>query len=115
MNSPEKRMQDVDYRQTILLVDDRPENIASLEALLDDGRRELLSATSGERALQLLLEHDVAVVLLDVQMPVMNGYEVARLMRSKRRAAYRSFSSPRSSAMRRRPSVAIRPVRSTTS
>ena len=85
MNSPEKRMQDVDYRQTILLVDDRPENIASLEALLDDGRRELLSATSGERALQLLLEHDVAVVLLDVQMPVMNGYEVARLMRSNRK------------------------------
>ncbi len=50
MNSPEKRVQDVDYRQTILLVDDRPENIASLEALLDDGRRELLSATSGARA-----------------------------------------------------------------
>ncbi len=85
MNSPEKRIQELDYRQTILLVDDRPENIASLEALLDDGRRELLSATSGERALQLLLEHDVAVVLLDVQMPVMNGYEVARLMRSNRK------------------------------
>ncbi len=85
MNSPEKRVVEVDYRQTILLVDDRPENIASLEALLDDGRRELLSATSGERALQLLLEHDVAVVLLDVQMPVMNGYEVARLMRSNRK------------------------------
>lgn len=88
MNSPEKRMQDVDYRQTILLVDDRPENIASLEALLDDGRRELLSATSGERALQLLLEHDVAVVLLDVQMPGMNGYEVARLMRSNRKTRH---------------------------
>ncbi len=85
MNSPEKRIQELDYRQTILLVDDRPENIASLEALLDDGRRELLSATSGERALQLLLEHEVAVVLLDVQMPVMNGYEVARLMRSNRK------------------------------
>ncbi len=85
MNSPAKRVAEVDYRQTILLVDDRPENIASLEALLDDGRRQLLSATSGERALQLLLEHDVAVVLLDVQMPVMNGYEVARLMRSNRK------------------------------
>ena len=85
MNSPEKRVPEIDYRQTILLVDDRPENIASLEALLDDGRRELLSATSGERALQLLLEHDVALVLLDVQMPGMSGYEVARLMRSNRK------------------------------
>ncbi len=85
MNSPEKRTHDVDYRQTILLVDDRPENIASLEALLEDGRRQLLSASSGERALQLLLEHQVAIVLLDVQMPVMNGYEVARLMRSNRK------------------------------
>ena len=55
MNSPEKRIQELDYRQTILLVDDRPENIASLEALLDDGRRELLSAINGERALQLAL------------------------------------------------------------
>ncbi len=87
MNSPDKRVIDLDYhhRQTLLLVDDRPENIASLEALLDDGRRELLSANSGEHALQLLLEHDVALVLLDVQMPVMNGYEVARLMRSNRK------------------------------
>lgn len=85
MNSPEKRMADLDYRQTLLLVDDRPENIASLEALLDDGRRELLAATSGEQALQMLLEHEVALVLLDVQMPVMNGYEVARLMRSNRK------------------------------
>ena len=85
MNSPDKHAVDVNYRQTLLLVDDRPENIASLEALLDDGRRELLSATNGERALQLLLEHEVALVLLDVQMPVMNGYEVARLMRSNRK------------------------------
>ncbi len=85
MNSPEKRMVELDYRQTLLLVDDRPENIASLEALLEDGRRELLSATSGELALQMLLEHEVALVLLDVQMPVMNGYEVARLMRSNRK------------------------------
>ncbi len=85
MNSPEKRTHDVDYRQTILLVDDRPENIASLEALLEDGQRQLLAASSGERALQLLLEHEVALVLLDVQMPVMNGYEVARLMRSNRK------------------------------
>ncbi len=85
MNSPANRPPELDYRQTILLVDDRPENLASLEALLDDGVRVLLCAASGEQALQLLLEHEVSLVLLDVQMPVMNGYEVARLMRGNRK------------------------------
>ncbi len=85
MNSPLKRLPELDYRQTILLVDDRSENLTSLEALLDDGVRQLLCATSGEQALQLLLEHEVSLVLLDVQMPVMNGYEVARLMRGNRK------------------------------
>lgn len=75
----------MDYRPTLLLVDDRPENLASLEAILEDPRRELLSAGSGEQALQMLLSREVALVLLDVQMPVMNGYEVARLMRSNRK------------------------------
>ncbi len=85
MNSPVRRPPELERRQTLLLVDDRPENLASLEALLDDGVRELLSATSGEQALQLLLSHEVSLVLLDVQMPGMNGYEVARLMRGNRK------------------------------
>ncbi len=85
MNSPGNRSPELAYRQTILLVDDRAENLASMEALLDDGVRELLSATSGEQALQLLLSQEVSLVLLDVQMPVMNGYEVARLMRGNRK------------------------------
>ncbi len=85
MNSPDQRLGEADHRQTILLVDDRPENLASLEAILDDGRRTLLCATSGEQALQMLLSNEVALMLLDVQMPVMNGYEVARLMRSNRK------------------------------
>jgi response regulator RpfG family c-di-GMP phosphodiesterase len=80
-----KNLLTTDFRQTLLLVDDRPENLASLDAILDDGQRSLLKAESGEEALQLLLDHDVALVLLDVQMPLMNGYEVARLMRSNRK------------------------------
>lgn len=85
MDLSHKNLLDTDFRQTLLLVDDRPENLASLDAILDDGRRRLLKAGSGEEALQLLLDHDVALVLLDVQMPGMNGYEVARLMRGNRK------------------------------
>ncbi|HYD80720.1 MAG TPA: EAL domain-containing protein [Paucimonas sp.] len=69
----------------VLLVDDRTENIDSLQAILDGGGARLLGATSGEQALELLLEHDVSLVLLDVQMPRMDGYEVARLMRGNRK------------------------------
>ena len=76
---------DLELRQKLLLVDDRPENLVALEALLDDGQVTLLKAGSGEEALQLLLDHEVALVLLDIAMPGMDGYEVAELMRSSRR------------------------------
>ena len=85
MDSPVKNILEFDFRQTILLVDDRADNLASLEAILDNGRRQLIKAGSGEEALQILLDLDISLVLLDVQMPVMNGYEVARLMRGNRR------------------------------
>lgn len=75
----------VDYRQTVLMVDDRPENLVALEAILDDGQTILLRAHSGDQALQMLLDYDVALVLLDIAMPGMDGYEVASLMRSSRR------------------------------
>ena len=55
----------VDYRQTVLMVDDRPENLVALDAILDDGQTILLRAHSGEQALQLLLDHEVALVLLE--------------------------------------------------
>ncbi len=64
----------------VLVVDDQSANRLALEALLDDFDIQLLQAESGKRALELLEQHDVAVVLLDVQMPGMDGYEVARLM-----------------------------------
>ncbi len=99
-------LRDVDSKQTILLVDDRPENLASLEAILDDGKRILLKALSGEEALQRLLEREIALVLLDVQMPGMNGYEVARLMRGNRKT--RSIPIIFITAIEREEAAAIR-------
>ncbi|MEJ7597459.1 MAG: ATP-binding protein [Kofleriaceae bacterium] len=69
----------------ILLVDDRPENLLSLQELIKQPERELFTATSGNDALRLLLKHDFAVVLLDVEMPGMDGYETAALMRGAER------------------------------
>jgi two-component system sensor histidine kinase/response regulator len=69
----------------ILLVDDKQENLVALEQLLARPDRRLISAHSGNEALRLLLKHDFAVVLLDVEMPNMDGYEVAELMRSAER------------------------------
>src|SRR2546423_825478 len=63
----------------ILLVDDRPENLLALEAILEPLEQNLLYAHSGEEALRQLLQHDVAIILLDVQMPVLDGFETATL------------------------------------
>jgi two-component system sensor histidine kinase/response regulator len=68
-----------------LIVDDREENILALRALLRDDDVELLEARSGREALELLLEHEVALLLLDVQMPEMDGFEVAELVRGSER------------------------------
>ena len=68
-----------------LLVDDLPENLLSLEALLRRDDLILLKAQSGDEALELLLQHDVALALLDVQMPGLNGFELAELMRGNER------------------------------
>ena len=68
----------------ILLVDDRAENLLSLESLLrkKDEAISYLFASSGEEALKIALQEELALVLLDVQMPGMNGYEVARYLRN---------------------------------
>lgn len=68
-----------------LLVDDLPENLLSLEALLQRDELMLLKARSGDEALELLLQHDVALALIDVQMPGLNGFELAELMRGNER------------------------------
>lgn len=68
-------------RIKILAVDDRPENLLAIEALLDSPEVEVVKATSGEEALATMLGDDFALVLLDVQMPEMDGFEAAELMR----------------------------------
>ena len=65
----------------ILLVDDQPANLAVLEAVLAELDEVLVSVTSGEQALRRVLEEEFAVVLMDVQMPTMNGLETAELLR----------------------------------
>ena len=69
------------HKIPVLIVDDRPENLASLEALLSDMELELVQAQSGNEALRHSLYTDFALVLLDVQMPEMDGFETAELMR----------------------------------
>lgn len=69
----------------ILIVDDRPENLLTLESLLDTPDLLLVRANSGEEALAHTLDHDFALVLMDVQMPGMNGYETAELMRGSKK------------------------------
>jgi PAS domain S-box-containing protein len=68
---------------TILLVDDRPENLLALEAILEPLGQGLVRAYSGEDALREVLRHDFAVILMDVQMPGMNGFETAELLKAR--------------------------------
>jgi signal transduction histidine kinase len=73
-------------RVNILLVDDRPENLLALEAILEPLGQLLIRATSGPDALRKVLETEFAVILLDVQMPGMNGFEVAEIIKSRERS-----------------------------
>lgn len=71
-----------------LVVDDTEENLVALEALLRREGLEVLTARSGLEALELLLAHDVALALLDVQMPGMDGFELAEIMRGTERTKH---------------------------
>jgi PAS domain S-box-containing protein len=72
----------------VLLVDDHPENLLALEAILDSLGQNLVKATSGGQALRCLLNQDFAVILLDVQMPDMDGFETAELIRQRERSRH---------------------------
>jgi CheY-like chemotaxis protein len=70
---------------SILLVDDNPGNLLAFKAILADLGQTVLTAQSGEEALRLLIQRDFALVVLDVRMPGMDGFEVAELIRSRER------------------------------
>jgi len=75
-----------DDRVSILLVDDRPDKLMVLEAVLSDLGQNLVKATSGKDALKLVLKQDFAVILLDVNMPTMDGFETAALIRQRKKS-----------------------------
>src|SRR5678809_1516569 len=72
-------------KANVLLVDDRPENLLAMQTILEDLGQNLVCAASGHEALRFLLTEDVALILLDVQMPGLNGFEFAELIRERER------------------------------
>src|ERR1700704_7191558 len=70
----------------ILMVDDSPTNLLALESILQGPERNLVSAASGDEALRYLLDNEVAVILMDVYMPGLDGLETAELIRSREKS-----------------------------
>jgi len=79
-------MESTEERINILLVDDQPANLLALESILSEMGLNLVRAESGMRALKQLLDYEFAVVLLDVQMPDLDGFETATLIRERERS-----------------------------
>src|SRR4051794_17386973 len=75
----------MDHAINILLVDDEARNLDALETILADPGYQLLRAQSGDEALRLLLRHDVAAIVLDIRMPDVSGFELARLIKGRKR------------------------------
>ena len=69
----------------LLLVDDQPENLVALESLLSYGDYRLTSVTSGQEAMIALLKTEFALIVLDVEMPGMNGIELARAIKDRQK------------------------------
>src|SRR3954465_3481684 len=77
-------MSDSDGKVSILLVDDRPEKLLALEAVLEDLGQTIVRAYSGREARRPVLNPDFSVILLDVNMPGMDGFETAQLIRQRK-------------------------------
>ena len=89
-NPPDTEFGDLDIGDqtvNILIVDDEPKNLTVLESVLDDPGYRLVRARSGEEALLALMAEEFAVLVLDVRMPGMNGFEVAQLVKERRKTA----------------------------
>jgi signal transduction histidine kinase len=78
----------LDVESKLLIVDDLPDNLLALEALIRGPARSVFKAQSAEQALDLLLAHEFALAILDVQMPGMNGFELAEMMRGTERTRH---------------------------
>src|SRR5580704_8821624 len=72
-----------DLRTNVLLVDDQVSNLVALEAMLEGLGQNLVRARSGTEALRWLLDEEFAVILMDVQMPIIDGFETAALIRER--------------------------------
>jgi CheY-like chemotaxis protein len=70
----------------VLIVDDQPENVLAMKAVLEDLDANLVTVQSGEAALKAVLKDDFAVILLDVQMAGMDGFETAALIKQRERS-----------------------------
>src|SRR3954463_8272316 len=81
-------MSEHDGKVNILLVDDRPDKLLALEAVLEDLGQNVIRAYSGREALRNVLSHDFAVILLDVNMPGMDGFETAALIRQRKNSEH---------------------------
>ncbi|MBA3708300.1 MAG: response regulator [Planctomycetes bacterium] len=79
---------EADEKVNILIVDDRPDKIIALESVLAELGQNVVEAHSGKDALRLLLKHEFAVILLDVSMPVMDGFETASLIRQRQNSEH---------------------------
>ena len=77
-----------DWKADVLLVDDEPKNLMALQELLQPLGQNLIAARSGLEALRLVLQHNFAVIVLDVRMPEMDGFETARLIRERERSRH---------------------------
>ena len=79
---------EAEEKVNILLVDDLPENLLALQGMLEGLGENLVLALSGREALQHVLQTDFALILLDVQMPGMDGFEVAKLVREREKSRH---------------------------